>query len=203
MARVRLSMKNLQSADLPPVCVICGRAADLSLRKTFQWRPQRLFTASIVRMLLLCTIVSWPILFVISETRKRRATVDLPICRRHRRYWIWRSFWILAPLLVLVASTLVATVLVLLGVIPLAGIYSVVVSLIMIFIVWAVAALIAEQTGLRAIEITRDDLILAGAHAVFADLAQRGRHAWQESEHLDNGWEEYDPYPRKPPATAK
>jgi len=201
MARVRLPRTSLERSELPPVCVICGRAAVANVRKTFNWRPRWLFAASFVRVLLFFTIVAVPFLFIISEAQKRRATVDLPMCQRHRRYWVWRGFWVLAPLLVLVVSSLSIGILVLLQVIPFIGLDGVVASLVLIFVMWAVAAFIAEHSGLRAVEITKDDLILAGAHLVFADLMRGGRHAWETTEHQDNGWEEYDPYPRKPAAT--
>jgi hypothetical protein len=156
-------------------------------------------------VLMVCTIVAWPVLLVMGEARKRRATADLPMCRRHRRYWIWRGFWVLAPLLVIVVSSLSVGVFVLLGIIPFVGPNSIIIiaSLAAIFVMWAGAALIAEHSGLRAVEITKDDLILAGAHRVFAELINSGRRSWETTEHRDDGWEEYDPYPRKPPTAVK
>ncbi len=196
MARVRISLQHLRRDDFPPVCAVCGRPADGNVRKTFLWRPRWLTAGSLLRALLLLSIVAWPFLFLINEARRRRATAELPMCHRHRRYWIWRGFWVLAPLLVLVVSSLSIGILALLQIIPILGMAQIIVSLVLIFLAWAVAAFIAEHTGLRAAEINKDELVLTGASQVFADLMQKGRRAWETTEYRDESWEDYDPYPR-------
>jgi len=173
------------------------------VRKTFTWRPRWLRVASIVSLLLVCTIVSWPVLLIMSEARRRRATAELPMCPRHRRYWVWRGFWVLAPLLVLVVSTLSIGILTLLQIIPFLGMGNVIVSLILIFMVWATAAFVAEHTGLRVVEINQVELVLVGVSPIFAELVRGGRRAWESSEQRNDGWEDYDPYPREPPASKQ
>jgi tellurite resistance protein TehA-like permease len=204
MSQVRLSLARLDPADLPPVCVICGQTADGYVRKTFTWRPAWLSAASIISIFFACMILfTWPILFVLSLIKRRQATVSLPMCRRHQNYWVRRYFWTLTPLLVLVFSSLSIGILVVMRLIPLAPVFPMVLGMAVIFLAWALAALLAQRWGLHAKEITSSDLFLAGVHPAFAELVRAGRSHWMSGSDAADGWEDYDPYPRQPPAKAK
>src|ERR1051326_2052056 len=124
MARARLPLTKLKAADLPAVCMICARPADAHVTRTFVWRPSWRKIALLISVSILvpafcilmclglatgwqnaamgcvCTIPIGvaPLLIslIAGFIHPRRCQVECPVCARHRRYWIWRGFWMTA-----------------------------------------------------------------------------------------------------------
>src|SRR5262245_42049975 len=116
MPRIRLRLLEVRPGALPPVCLVCGRPAALYDVKTFSWHPG---SSVFVSLLILC--ICFPValaLYIVSRSQTRRMTVHTPLCERHRYYWGWRHFWVIVPLLVLVAAVAVLATLTLTELIP-------------------------------------------------------------------------------------
>ncbi len=228
MARVRLPLSKTRAADLPGVCMICGRAADTHVQRTFVWRPSSLRTGLLVSaailapvvlvmllvgaafrwetagMLCLCALpaAAAPILIslVAAFMRSRHTTVECPVCQGHRRYWVRRGFMLTAPLFVVVGTIITLAMLILMHAIPDFVLPYLFLAALLSLVAWGCVATVVQHNSARAIEITEDELILVAVHAVFADLVRYGRRGKFDEVEIDDGWDEYDPYPRKPAA---
>ena len=192
MPRIRLQLSEVRSGALPPVCLVCGRTAALYAPKTFSWRPT---TSPLLSLLVLC--LCWPValaLFVVSRSQTHQMTVHTPLCERHRNYWGWRHFWMIVPLLVLVAAVAILATLTLSELIPHETYIALFVSTIVLLAVWAATAMYLNKTGVRAEEITDDEIILSPVSSEFFDLVGYERRA-RKGPNIPP-WDAYDPYPR-------
>jgi len=197
MPRIRLRLSEVRPGALPPVCLVCGRTAALYAPKTFSWHPG---SSALVSLLVLC--LCWPVavaLFIISRSQTRRMTVHTPLCERHRYYWGWRHFWMIIPLLVLVAAVAVLATLTLSEMIPPGMYYALFLSTLALLGLWAVTATYLNKSGVRANEITDDEIILNSVSSEFFDLVAYERGA-KKGPNIPP-WDEYDPYPRTDAAT--
>src|SRR5947207_3893913 len=168
MARVRIPLNRVKAAHMPPVCIICGQPVDAHVPKNFTWRPSTLSIGFWV-CLCACLPAALVILAVGAIMNTRRATVECPMCERHRRYWAWRGFWTIAPLLALTATVLVLGILVLTRRVPDDIVAYMFIGTAVLLGLWALGALVVQRSSLRLVEITRDDITLVGAHRDFAD----------------------------------
>jgi len=194
MARVRIPLNRIKAAHMPPVCIVCGQPVDAHVPKTFTWRPSMLSWG-----FWFCVFFCQPALLLIlavSFMNTRRATVECPMCERHRRYWAWRGFWTVAPLLVITATVLVLGILVLTRRVPDDVVAYMFIGTAVLLLLWAAGAKVVQRSSLRVDEISRDDITLVGAHHAFADHLRTERR--EQKSAPDYGWEEYDPYPRRP-----
>src|SRR5207244_4719662 len=152
---------------LPPVCVVCGRTAALYTAKTFSWRPTQ---AVLISLLTLC--LCWPValaLFIVSRSQTRRMTVHTPLCERHRNYWGWRHFWMIVPLLVLVAVVAILATLTLSELMPPDMYYALFVSTVVLLALWSATATYLNRSGVRGDEITDDEITLSPVSSEFFD----------------------------------
>ena len=79
MATVTLDRDECDEGFLPPVCIRCGEAATSVRNQHYQWVPPAIH---------LTMIFCVPYLILLLVMRKKM-TVALPVCDRHR--WIWRG----------------------------------------------------------------------------------------------------------------
>src|SRR5260221_12686740 len=193
MPRIRWRLSEVRAGALPPVCVVCGRTASLYTPKTFSWRPA---SSPLLSLLLLC--VCWPVavvLFIVSRSQTRRMTVFTPLCDRHRLFWGWRHFWTIVPLLVLVAGVVaLAGLMLLTEAMPLERYFALFLTIAVLFLVWAVSATYLNKTGVRADEITDDEITLCPVSSQFFDVVTLERNA-KKAPAAALPWDEYDPYP--------
>jgi hypothetical protein len=191
MPRIRLQLSEVRAGALPPVCVVCGRTAALYAPKVFSWRPSY---SLLLTLLVLC--LCWPaavVVFIVNRSQTRRMTVYTPLCERHRLYWGWRHFWTIVPLLVLVAGVAALAMLMLAEEIPLDRYFSLFLVAVVLFAVWAASAAYLNKTGVRADEITDDEITLVPVSSAFFDMVTSERAAKKAPTTVP--WEEYDPYP--------
>src|SRR5262249_46492668 len=158
MPRIRLRLSETRPGTLPPVGIVCGRTATLYVPKTFSWRPN---TSPLLSLLVLC--LCWPValaLFIVSRSQTRHMTIHTPLCERHRNYWGLRHFWLIVPLLVLVAAVALLAVLTLSELIPHEVYITLFASTIILLALWAAMAMYLNRIGVRADEITDEEIIL-------------------------------------------
>jgi hypothetical protein len=225
MTRIRLPLNRTTADDLPRVCMICGRHAENHVARGFTWRSPWSALALRVSLILcvpavilflagiyfseeasawglccaVCCILPVASAVLLGFHKSRRVRVECPMCERHRRYWDRRGFYILAPVLALGVVSITVAILVMADAIPWQVFGASLAALGVLFAIWAGVALIVHRTGLRSIEITASDIVLEPVHSEFADLlrVRRQRKKINEPEY-DDGWEDYDPYPRRP-----
>jgi hypothetical protein len=164
--------------------------------KQFVWRPK---WVSWSFLLLLCLAIPGVLLLITGALRTKRMIVDCPVCERHRNYWAWRGFWVYAPLLVLTITTLIMSILAVLERMPGPSFPILFLGVAFLLVIWAVASTIIQRTGIKAIEITDEEITLEPVHAAFLDQVRLGRAQAKARRGWALEWEDYDPYPRKPP----
>jgi len=195
MARVRIPLSRTKASQLPPVCIVCGAAVDARVAKLFSWRPGFLSWGFWLG-LFFCQLVALAIA-IVGFISTRRVLVECPVCERHRSHWAWRSFWTTAPLLVITATDLTVSILIVTTALsPWEAFSYLLFGTAFAIIVWAIIAKTIQLSGVRVDEITEDDVRLTGVDAGFAELLRfEYRH---DRTAPDFGWEDYDPYPRRP-----
>jgi|SRR5579859_7859621 len=193
MPRIRLELSEVRAGALPPACLVCGRSAEVYFARTFSCRPP---STAALSLLLLC--ICWPIaltLFFVERAQAKQMTVHVPLCQRHRSYWLWRAFWITIPLLVMLAVVIALGALSLSNMIAENAYYLVLFSTIFLLMVWGVTAWILSRTGIRAVEITVDEITLEPVSTAFAEMVRDQRIA--KKGETGPVWDDYDPYPRE------
>jgi len=194
MARVRIPLNRTKASQMPPACMICGGPVDTHVARLFTWRPPFLSLGFLVSVFF-CFPVAIAIL-VVGFVSTRRVTVECPVCERHRGYFAWRGFWMTAPLLVITSADLTVGLLIVTRVLPEEAFVFLLGGTAAAILVWASLATVLQRTGVRCDEISPDDVRLSGIDRAFADLLHY-EHGRRKSA-PDYGWEEYDPYPRRP-----
>ena len=85
MATVTLYRQELDTWDLPPICMRCGEPATLVRQKRFSWGPGWV-------LLLLFVSVILPLLFwvalIVNARLLKKMWVPVPLCERHRNHWL-------------------------------------------------------------------------------------------------------------------
>src|SRR5262249_14098460 len=136
------------------------------------------------------------VFLVVGITNTLRVTVECPVCSRHRGYWTWRGFWLSAPLLGLTVVVLSVGVLIVIRVVDDEAFGYLFAGSAAVLVAWIALATILRQSGVRVVQITEDDITLEGVDPTFAGLL--GGDAPRRDSRRDFGWEDYDPYPRRP-----
>lgn len=85
---VTLSRQDVETDQLPDVCIVCGKPTMRRMSREFTYTPPAAGWAIVVLM-----VVFFPIgiLAAIMLSRKVRATI--PVCRRHRNHWNKLGWW--------------------------------------------------------------------------------------------------------------
>jgi hypothetical protein len=91
MATVQIRQPDLQGGRLPPLCVVCGEAADQNRAVRFSWHPGWVSWLWLVGLL--------PPILATLMTRRSMAAA-LPVCGRHWGHWSSRQRIIWAGLAV-------------------------------------------------------------------------------------------------------
>jgi hypothetical protein len=196
MARVRLKTVAARPAGLPLVCMVCGRPAEVHVVKNFAWRPAWVATAFRVSLFVLCIPVAL-VFMAYGYILTRRATIDGPMCERHRNYWLWRGFWFTAPLLVMLIGIVALGILMLRGIVSGERYGLFFLATFGLLLVWAVAAALLRLGSIRVTEITDDEIVLDGVSREFAEAVGGPRRPVRAAAPTtSDDWEPYDPYPR-------
>jgi len=192
MPRVRLLKTETRPAAQPPLCLICGRPATCHVSKQFSWRPPWLtysFWSAV-----LCFFPAAVVILALGFAQTRRATVETPLCARHRGYWNWRGVWLYVPLFALLAVVLGFAVLFMLQKLNDDFFGWIFFGSFIAFLGWAIFALILSRTTTRAVEITDADITLEPVSREYVDALRHERHEQRRAPVL--AWDDYDPYPR-------
>ncbi len=172
MPQIRLHVKQADGY-LPAVCMSCGQPATTTTTKKMQWCPPW------VGVLILAGLLPYAI---VASILTRRATVQGPFCDEHKKHWfkrallMWGSFFLFGVIglgsIILVANLprphnedimpFVCT------------------GSCVLLVVWLIIVIWAQNTGIRAKEITDDEILLDGVSAEFVDAVDEAEHERRE-----------------------
>jgi hypothetical protein len=157
MATVRMGRYELSEYDLPRVCICCGARATMFKQKRFQWHPPWAFLA---------LGAMGAMMFA------KTATLQVPLCERHKWHWGGRTAVILLSLL--------ALLLLLFGAIVIASKLQVEPEFVFIpfaalFLAWLGLAITLSVTTVRPTEITDKSITLQGVSEEFIDALNEAR----------------------------
>jgi hypothetical protein len=174
MAAVWLDRFECRYEELPPVCIVCGAEATATSRQTFRWHPPW------VIVLILVNLLIWAIVALLLT---KTMTMDAPVCDEHKGHWFKRK--------------LIGWGAVLLGLAVFAGGVAVSVGLAddprfrdvapwgflvgaVAFLVLLIVAAVVMRSGVRATEITDDDMRLTGVSEGFVEALREQRREERE-----------------------
>jgi len=186
MAEIRLDLEEADG-DLPPVCMCCGEPATVTKSKSLSWCPPW------VGVLILAGLLPY---LVVTLILTKRATLQAPFCAAHQGHWFHRNLLIWATFFLfgLLGAALFA-LLILLGpggpgqddLAPFGCLGGVV-----LFLVWIVIVVAAQNSAIRPKEITDYDITLQGVSDAFVDAVEeqdrkrrkgrRQRFDWEDEE---------------------
>jgi len=180
MARIMLWENETDSRCLPGVCMACGSPATSHESKTFSWSPPWTRYVPIAG-------------FILYYTMMRHMRVEVPLCDRHRNYWLVRRLWMWVPFAILVLGG-VGLVMLLgaagaeeaIGITMLLGL--------LCFTAWLFVVVILQSIMIQPTEITDRSISLKCVHEDFAnalyklqdDKKERRRRRWDHDDDFDD-----------------
>jgi hypothetical protein len=189
VAYIRL---HVQQADgqLPMVCMRCGEPATLVKTKKMAWFPRWVFLLFLVHLL---------VLVVVALILTKRARLQAPLCEQHRWHWLVRQVFVGLSLLGLAVYVAGLVAFFMNAAPPQADQLApfVILGGMSLFAVWLIAIIVLQSTAIRAAEITKTHILLAGVSEAFvqaveeAEIERRVRlRQWD--------YEDDEPAPRRP-----
>jgi hypothetical protein len=190
MPSVKLRFSERDWDDLPEVCLKCGDRATILIKKTFTWCPR---WANALEQL-----APLPFMFITMAVTER-VKLAVPMCDKHKHYWLWRTLTIIGlfgALLLLVLVAIFATVLrsrlpVLANLVPILWI-----GCVLGFVVCLILSAVLGNTKIHAREINDRFIILEGVANKFVDAYENERDPRVD---LDRAAGEYWHEPRDRP----
>lgn len=151
--------------DLPPLCMVCGEAADLARPRTFRYRP----IGGI--MFLLLGLPGLLIYGIITHFTGSKIRVEVPLCHGHQSHWAWRGWAIWGGLAALMMAT--AGGIFLCTQFNLRDPYPGAVALACLFgfLSWLISVVVLQSTAIRCTIVTRDYAEFKGVHGAFVEAA--------------------------------
>ncbi len=164
MAYIRL---HVQQADgkLPMVCMRCGEPAIVVKTKKVSWFPRWVF------WLILAHLIIFGIVALIMT---RRAKLQAPLCEQHQGHWLFRQIFLGLSLVGIVIYA-ISLIVFFVNAPPQAadqfGLFVYVGSMVLV-IGWLIAIAIVQSTAIRAAEITKTHILLAGVSEAFVQAVE-------------------------------
>lgn len=207
MAYLRL---HVQQADgqLPMVCMRCGEPATVVKTKKMSWFPRWVFWLILVHVL---------IFGIVALIATRRARLQAPFCEQHQGHWPFRQILLGLSLVGIVLYGIIVVVFFLNAPQRNADLFGpfILVGSVVLVVGWLIGFTILQNTGIRAAEITKTHMLLAGVSEAFvqaveeAEIERRVRlrqwenedaepapRIWHSPEHIQ---EDFPPRPGLPP----
>jgi hypothetical protein len=161
---LKLFRDEFQETALPPVCMRCGAPATVVREKRFTWGPGWLMALLLIG--LLCSGPLFLVALVLVPFLLRTMRVPIPLCGRHRNHWIPLNVVLyggLATFALLISSTI--TLWAVGGKGELAG--GLCFATFLFLGCWLIPAAVLQTYTIRALEITRESITLAGVAKKF------------------------------------
>lgn len=157
MAEVRLGRYEMETGNLPAVCLVCGAPATMTTQQKMSWRPPDEFSFG-------------------DNTRK--ITIAVPVCDAHVGHWSRRArcnrfymLFLLAVLAVIVLCSLLSSE-------RDKGIMILSISLIVILpliIIWGIVNIVFDSFAIKTTEIGEHSVTLKGVSESFVDALDEAR----------------------------
>lgn len=182
MASLRLLDVETKPDGLPMVCMACGRPAEVRVRRRFSWHPPW-----VIGLVVFCILPYAVLAYLLTRTK----AVDVPLCGRHRGYWVVRSIAVVGGLFAVIGFAVCGGLLAA-NAPPYSGDWSGLVCLgtVLAFVAWVVFASVIQYAALRPAQIDDTTITLVNVSEGFVDAVFAERKARQGGR-------------RRPTATAK
>jgi len=169
MTVLRLGRYEVETYGLPPVCMVCGGPATVSRATRFSWHPPALYA---VILFGLPGLILFLILVVVF---RKRMSVTVPLCKRHRGYWLHRNLMTYGGMLATFVMTCGALVLLLIirGTFRNSAGDFCCVSNFAILAAFCAAIGALEKRGMHVTEITARSITFVGVSPDFTDAVLR------------------------------
>jgi hypothetical protein len=174
MPTIKLSETECRKNLLPDLCMFCGEPSSERKHKNFAWHPSWVW---------ILILVSALIAVILALVLTKRMTVRVPVCERHRGYWMRRG------LVLGLSFTAIAAVSI--GVLIFMGQQGpgnddltgwLCGGSVVLFFIWLIVAAVYSSNGVRPTEITDRYIKLAGVHQDFVNAIEDDRDRDREEE---------------------
>jgi hypothetical protein len=193
MAEIRLH-KHEADGGLPDICMSCGGEATTTVGRDMSWYPPW------VNLLIL---IALPLAMVVAMIMTKRARLEAPFCKAHKGHWFKRNLinvgmFFLFGIIGIIGFALGMTFLPQNGPNGDLGFLACFFPVAM-FLAWLVVLVIVQNSGIRPVEITDNELVLKGVAPEFVDALEamerkrRRKNRWRDDEDYDDD----EPLPRK------
>jgi hypothetical protein len=168
----------------------CGEPATIVKTKKMAWFH---------RWVYLLILVHFLVLVIVALILTKRARLQAPLCEQHRWHWLVRQVFVGLSFLGLVVYIAGVIAFFVNAAPPQADQLApfIILGSVVLFVVWLIAIIIFQSTAIRAAEITKTHILLAGVSETFvqaveeAEIERRVRlRQWEE--------EDDEPAPRRP-----
>jgi hypothetical protein len=159
MAKIQITKRWMAANDLPPICMRCGNSATVYKQKQFSWHP------SWVIVLILVNIVVY---IIVALALTKRLRLDAPLCQRHRNHWLGRGLVTWLSLLALICL-IIASAIELPEIIGPGNLSLIFFGGLFAFVAWVIMAVILQQTSIRTVMITDEEIALVGVAPEFKE----------------------------------
>jgi quinol-cytochrome oxidoreductase complex cytochrome b subunit len=170
MAQADLDLRDVERHGLPMICMRCGAAAVVTKTTKFAWHPPWVF------LLVLGGLLPFLIVALILT---QRATIDAPLCDRHRGHWTWRAVFTWGGLF-----TVCAVVWLLIMDVGDANLWEkwyygwLWVGTGVLFLIWLVITCVLQATSIRPTEIASRRLTLTNVAPEFVAATTPDQDDW-------------------------
>lgn len=177
MAKIKLGRFEIETGLLPRTCMACGAPADNFVRKTFFWHP------GWVAVLILIGL--WPYI-IVALILTKRMKIPVPLCPRHRKYFLRRSLFVGLGLVVIIMAAIGIIAMMsnkkpgggnsddFLG-FAIAGTGG-------LFLLWLITAAVLQRNSIRATEITPQSITLGNVSSDFKSALMDVRRSYGDKD---------------------
>lgn len=193
MTRIELRGRETERRQLPMVCMVCGEPAVERLRKRFSWHPPWVIVFLFIALLAYV---------LVALLLTKQMGVDVPVCRRHRYYWVKKFAVFFGSFLA--AAALSAGIIAAFAYleegqhIDVGGVACIVSAAAVVL--WLVGVFFLQLFALRPVEITDRSITLANVSPKFIEAVEQDRAARAARRRQyddDDGDEDEDDRPRR------
>lgn len=167
MAVLRLSRSEVETGQLPSLCMRCGAPATGHDTKKFSWHPQWVYALILAGLL--------PLL-IVALIMTKRMNVRAPFCDAHRSHWSWRSRTLIFSFIGLAILGVCGFVLAVENknsANPLSG--ALCVGCVLLGLAWVILAICLQSTSIEPREITDASITLDRVALGFCDAVMTQR----------------------------
>jgi hypothetical protein len=182
MARVRLTLKEIEEGKLPPFCIRCGAPAAGMRSKRFAWHPS--WIGWYIILGLLCMGLPLIVALILRAFQTKRMRIKVPLCEQHWNHWQSRQYLIYGGFAILISLGFLPFCIpadqVEVGLSTLKGLLCL--GTLFLGLIWLIVAAMVENEAIHPEEITKKSITLIKVSPKFVDaLRAKAGTRWEEA----------------------